>query len=92
MIGRDKWGHFIGCAVIAAGVGIFSTPLIGAASAVFVGALKELLDTKLGNWIANKILNIFGITLKQGTPSWPDFLADIIGALVGALLVLGLGG
>jgi len=89
-IGKDKILHFLGCGVIALMVGYFYGAVNGFWASVIVGALKELLDlisVKCGDkpWLPKWLR-------KKRTPDIMDFVADVLGAAVGAGIIVALWG
>lgn len=78
----DKWAHLFVCLLIVTSIGFWvsltfngdtdTSIIIGALSAIALGIAKEIRDSHIEG-------NFF---------SWEDFLADIIGTAIGAVLVL----
>lgn len=62
---KDKVMHFLAGIGITIMVGLVTSPLVGFAVAVVVGAAKEL---------------IWDLWLKKGTPEFLDFVATAVGA------------
>lgn len=85
-VADDKWAHFIVCLLIVTTIGFWDiltfhrehivSAIAGFIIAVLFGLSKEIRD---------------GYFMKNNVFSWGDFLADVIGAVVGFLLVLVLG-
>ena len=73
LIGIDGIAHLFACAFIAVALGGFMHFGAATAIAIFVGITKEIV---YDGW------------LKKGTFSWKDILCDIVGALVGFLILL----
>lgn len=73
LIGIDGIAHFFACVSIALALGYFVHFGIATFMAIFIGFAKEII------WDAG---------LKKGTFQWKDILCDIVGALVGFLILL----
>lgn len=71
-IGIDKFYHFGACFISSLFVGLVLGPLSGFVSAMALGIGKEYGDSKA----------------KGNEWSWGDIIADIVGAFVGAIIVL----
>lgn len=82
----DKWAHFIVCLLIVTSIGFWDiltfhrehivSAIAGFIIAVLFGLSKEIRD---------------GYFMKNNVFSWGDFLADVIGAVIGFFLVFILG-
>jgi hypothetical protein len=69
---KDKVMHF--CAGLALSIlaGLFAYPMFGLLIAAAVGALKEIV----WDWL-----------LKKGTPELLDFVATVLGGVLGAVIL-----
>jgi len=73
-IGRDKYAHAAGSAIIVGLVSLFTGSIIaGMLVAIGAGIAKEVVWDRL---------------LKRGTFSWADLGADAVGVGAGALLMV----
>jgi len=75
-IPKDKKLHLLAGLALALSAGLLFCPLIGLATAAVIGALKEIV----WDWL-----------LKRGTPEWFDFMATVVGGVVGYTLLTLLG-
>lgn len=75
---KDKWMHFGVSTVLAAAIKLFASIFIPSYLYLFsiaflvtvvIGAMKEIYDKRTG----------------KGSPELSDFVADVLGAIVGAL-------
>ncbi len=69
---RDKWMHLLAGLSLSLAAGILWGSLAGLATALIIGAAKEL---------------IWDLWLKKGTAEWWDFIATAIGGSIGAVLI-----
>ena len=69
---KDKLKHAIAGVALFIVAGLFVYPLIGLATAAVVGALKEII----WDWL-----------LKKGTPELLDFVATVLGGVLGAVIL-----
>ncbi len=70
-IPKDKQKHFLAGLALSLLAGLLFCPIVGLATAVMVGALKEVI----WDWL-----------LKKGTPEFLDFVATVLGG-VGAVVL-----
>lgn len=73
---KDKQKHLLAGLALAIIAGLLFCPRIGLATAAVIGALKEI---------------IWDLLLKRGTPEWLDFMATVVGGVVGYTLLTLLG-
>ncbi len=69
---KDKKLHLLAGLALAIIAGFLFCPLIGLATAVVVGALKEIV----WDWL-----------LKKGTPEFLDFVATVVGGVLGTVIL-----
>lgn len=69
---QDKQKHLLAGLALSILAGLFVYPLIGLATAAVVGALKEII----WDWL-----------LKKGTPELLDFVATVLGGVLGAVIL-----
>ena len=69
---KDKKLHLLAGLALSILAGLFVYPLIGLATAAVVGALKEII----WDWL-----------LKKGTPEFLDFVATVLGGVLGAVIL-----
>ena len=69
---KDKKLHILAGIALAIIAGLLFCPLIGLATAAVVGALKEIV----WDWL-----------LKKGTPELLDFVATVLGGVLGAVIL-----
>ena len=68
----DKLKHFSAGLALSLLAGLLFCPIVGLATAVMVGALKEVI----WDWL-----------LKKGTPEFLDFVATVLGGALGAVIL-----
>ena len=68
----DKLKHLLVGLALSLLAGLLFCPLIGLAAAAVVGALKEII----WDWL-----------LKKGTPEFLDFVATVVGGVLGAVIL-----
>lgn len=71
-IPKDKKLHLLAGLALSLLMGLLFCPLIGLATAAVVGALKEII----WDWL-----------LKKGTPELLDFVATVLGGVLGAVIL-----
>ena len=69
---KDKLKHLLAGLAIAIMAGLFVYPLIGLATTAVIGVLKEII----WDWL-----------LKKGTPELLDFVATVLGGVLGAVIL-----
>ena len=69
---KDKKLHILAGLALSLVAGLLICPLIGLAAAAVVGALKEII----WDWL-----------LKKGTPELLDFVATVLGGVLGAVIL-----
>jgi len=69
---KDKVMHFCAGLALSLLAGLLFCPLIGLATAAAIGALKE---------------TIWDWWLKKGTPEFMDFVATVVGGVLGAVIL-----
>ncbi len=69
---KDKRLHFIAGMALSLVAGLLFCPLTGFITAAAVGALKEII----WDWL-----------LKKGTPEFLDFVATVLGGVLGAVIL-----
>ena len=72
----DKQAHFLAGLSICLAFALFVSPILGLIIAGAIGATKELWDGVIWNSVAN------------GTSDFWDFVATVLGAAVGFVLIL----
>jgi hypothetical protein len=68
----DKQKHLLAGLALSILAGLLICPLIGLAAAAVIGALKEII----WDWL-----------LKKGTPELLDFVATVLGGVLGAVIL-----
>ena len=71
-IPKDKQKHFLAGLALSLLAGLLFCPIVGLATAAVVGALKEII----WDWL-----------LKKGTPEFLDFVATVLGGVLGAVIL-----
>ena len=71
-IPKDKKLHLLAGLALAIITGLLFCPRIGLAAAAVIGALKEIV----WDWL-----------LKKGTPEFLDFVATVLGGVLGAVIL-----
>jgi hypothetical protein len=69
---KDKQKHLLAGLALSLLAGLLFCPLISLATAAVVGALKEII----WDWL-----------LKKGTPEFLDFVATVLGGVLGAVIL-----
>ena len=72
MIAKDKKLHLLAGLALSILAGLFVYPMFGLLIAAAVGALKEII----WDWL-----------LKKGTPELLDFVATVLGGVLGAVIL-----
>ncbi len=71
-IPKDKQKHLLAGLALSLAMGLFVYPTWGLITAAVVGALKEII----WDWL-----------LKKGTPEFLDFVATVLGGVLGAVIL-----